>query len=88
MPRVTRGTKGRRRRKRILSMAKGFVGGRSLYRAGRETLDIADPDGIEGTPGSTPGLGLLDVSTTLGPVKQLRVEDAVHLRQRGGQGLG
>jgi large subunit ribosomal protein L20 len=39
MPRVTRGTKGRRRRKRILSMAKGFVGGRSLYRAGRETLE-------------------------------------------------
>lgn len=39
MPRVTRGTKGRRRRKRILGMAKGFVGGRSLYRAGRETLE-------------------------------------------------
>lgn len=39
MPRVTRGTKGRRRRKRILSNAKGFVGGRSLYRAGRETLE-------------------------------------------------
>ena len=39
MPRVTRGTKGRRSRKRILSMATGFVGGRSLYRAGRETLE-------------------------------------------------
>jgi large subunit ribosomal protein L20 len=39
MPRVTRGTKGRRRRKRILEHAKGFVGGRSLYRQGRETLE-------------------------------------------------
>ncbi|MFT4569177.1 MAG: large subunit ribosomal protein L20 [Hyphomicrobiaceae bacterium] len=39
MPRVTRGTKGRRRRNRILSKAKGFVGGRKLYRAGRETIE-------------------------------------------------
>lgn len=39
MPRVTRGTKGRRRRKRILSHAKGFVGGRKLYRQGRETVE-------------------------------------------------
>ena len=40
---------------------------------------IADPDGIEGTPGVSDGLGLLDVETVLSPVKQLRVEEAVHL---------
>jgi len=40
---------------------------------------IADPDGIEGTPGTTEGLGLLDVETVLSPVKQLRVERAIHL---------
>ncbi|HTM76904.1 MAG TPA: cobyric acid synthase [Devosia sp.] len=37
---------------------------------------IADPDGIEGTPGSSEGLGLLDVETMLTPLKQLRVEHA------------
>lgn len=39
MPRVTRGTKGRRRRNSILSLAKGNVGGRKLYRQGRETIE-------------------------------------------------
>ena len=39
MPRVTRGTKARRRRNRILKQAKGFVGGRKLYRQGRETVE-------------------------------------------------
>lgn len=39
---------------------------------------IADPDGIEGKPGSSAGLGLLDVETVLTPVKQLRVEEAIH----------
>ena len=39
MPRVTKGTKGRRRRKRILRHARGYVGGRKLYRQGRETLE-------------------------------------------------
>jgi large subunit ribosomal protein L20 len=39
MPRVTRGTKGRRRHNRILKLAKGYVGGRQLYRQGRETLE-------------------------------------------------
>jgi large subunit ribosomal protein L20 len=39
MPRVTRGTKGRRRHNRILKLAKGFVGGRQLYRQGRETIE-------------------------------------------------
>lgn len=36
---------------------------------------IADPHGIEGTPGSSEGLGYLDIETTLEPEKQLhRVE--------------
>jgi adenosylcobyric acid synthase len=34
--------------------------------------EICDPDGIEETPGSTPGLGLLQTRTTLAPDKQLR----------------
>ncbi|MFP4244669.1 MAG: cobyric acid synthase [Ectothiorhodospira sp.] len=33
---------------------------------------VHDPDGVEGAPGSTPGLGLLEVETTLAPGKQLR----------------
>ena len=37
---------------------------------------VADPDGIEGEPGTSEGLGLLDVDTVLEPVKQLRVEHA------------
>jgi adenosylcobyric acid synthase len=32
---------------------------------------VADPDGIEGPPGSAPGLGLLDVETTLTSDKRL-----------------
>lgn len=39
---------------------------------------IADPDGIEGSPGTSKGLGLLEVDTVLTPVKQLRVENATH----------
>lgn len=37
---------------------------------------IADPDGIEGTPGTSTGLGLLDIETRLTPQKQLRAEGA------------
>ncbi|MBI3710974.1 MAG: cobyric acid synthase [Proteobacteria bacterium] len=33
---------------------------------------IADPDGIEGPAGESPGLGLLDVETVLAPAKTLR----------------
>ncbi len=33
---------------------------------------IHDPLGLEGAPGSSPGLGLLDLETTLAPEKQLR----------------
>ncbi|MBA1147553.1 cobyric acid synthase [Ectothiorhodospiraceae bacterium WFHF3C12] len=32
---------------------------------------VADPHGVEGVPGETPGLGLLDVKTVLAPDKQL-----------------
>lgn len=32
---------------------------------------VHDPDGLEGPPGSTPGLGLLDVETTITPHKAL-----------------
>ena len=39
---------------------------------------ITDPDGVEGEPGTSAGLGLLDVETTLARVKQLRLEDARH----------
>src|SRR5690606_2391560 len=60
------------------------------YRAGGRILGIcggyqmlgrtiADPDGVEGSPGASPGLGLLDVETVLTPVKQLRAERAIHV---------
>ncbi len=40
MPRVTRGFKARRRRKRVLKMAKGYRGGRHrLYRTAVEAVD-------------------------------------------------
>ena len=32
---------------------------------------IADPDGVDGPPGTVPGLGLLDVETVMGGSKQL-----------------
>ncbi len=40
---------------------------------------ISDPDGLEGAAGITRGLGLLDVETTLGPVKQLAITEATHV---------
>ena len=43
---------------------------------------IADPDGVEGLPGESPGLGLLDVATELAPVKQLRLEHATDALSR------
>jgi adenosylcobyric acid synthase len=39
---------------------------------------IADPEGIEGPPGETPGLGLLDVATTMSPDKRLARVQATH----------
>ena len=53
--------------KRVL----GICGGYQML--GRS---IADPDGVEGAPGTSEGLGLLEVDTVLGPAKQLRVEHA------------
>jgi large subunit ribosomal protein L20 len=42
MPRVKRGFKARRRRSKVLKMAKGYVGGRRrLYRQASETVDRA-----------------------------------------------
>jgi large subunit ribosomal protein L20 len=42
MPRVTRGFKARRRRNRLLNLAKGYIGGRSrLYKTATETVDRA-----------------------------------------------
>lgn len=38
---------------------------------------IADPHGIEGEPGTSHGLALLDVDTVLTPVKMLRVETGI-----------
>src|SRR5581483_8070348 len=39
---------------------------------------VADPDGIEGPPGETPGLGLLDVTTIMTPEKSLTRTRAEH----------
>ncbi|WP_127114288.1 cobyric acid synthase [Shimia sediminis] len=39
---------------------------------------IDDPDGIEGSAGTTPGLGLLDVETLMTPDKRLTETQAVH----------
>ena len=58
-----------RRRARVL----GLCGGYQML--GRE---IADPDGIEGKPGSVPGLGLLDLSTTMTPDKRVTRTTALH----------
>ncbi|MDS9468234.1 cobyric acid synthase [Paracoccus sp. MBLB3053] len=60
----------RRRGGRIL----GICGGYQML--GRE---VADPDGIEGKPGVTPGLGMLDVSTVMTPDKRLTQVRAVHV---------
>jgi len=40
---------------------------------------VADPHGIEGQPGVSEGLGVLDVETVLGPQKELRVTSATHV---------
>jgi adenosylcobyric acid synthase len=40
---------------------------------------IADPEGIEGSAGETPGLGLLDVTTVMTPQKSLTRVAAVHV---------
>jgi adenosylcobyric acid synthase len=61
---------------------------KALHRSGARILGIcggyqmlgrtvADPDGIEGAPGASEGLGLLDVETVLTQTKVLRAENAV-----------
>jgi adenosylcobyric acid synthase len=60
----------RRRGGRIL----GICGGYQML--GRV---IADPDGIEGAPGASEGLGLLDIETVMTPEKQLTRVSGVHL---------
>ena len=44
----------------------GICGGYQMLGA-----SVSDPEGIEGPPGDTPGLGLLDVTTTMTPDKRL-----------------
>ncbi|MDT8854341.1 cobyric acid synthase [Paracoccaceae bacterium Fryx2] len=39
---------------------------------------VRDPEGIEGAPGETAGLGLLDVETTMTPDKRLTRTTAIH----------
>ena len=41
--------------------------------------DIADPDGIEGTPCTVKGLGLLNIKTLMKPQKRLAQSTATHL---------
>jgi adenosylcobyric acid synthase len=60
----------RRRGGRVL----GICGGYQML--GRS---IADPDGIEGAPGTSAGLGLLDVETVMTPSKQLTRVSGKHL---------
>ncbi|ODT83446.1 MAG: cobyric acid synthase CobQ [Pelagibacterium sp. SCN 64-44] len=55
-------------------MVLGICGGYQML--GRA---IADPQGLEGAPGTSPGLGLLELETTLLPAKQVRTETAIHL---------
>lgn len=59
----------RRRGGRILGLCGGYqMLGRS----------VADPQGIEGPPGTTPGLGLLEVDTVMHPDKRLARVRASH----------
>jgi adenosylcobyric acid synthase len=39
---------------------------------------ISDPDGLEGPPGTTPGLGLLDLATTMTADKRLTRVQGIH----------
>ena len=51
----------------------GICGGFQMLGA-----SVADPAGIEGPPGTTPGLGLLDVATVMSEDKRLERVSAVH----------
>ncbi len=52
----------------------GLCGGYQIL--GRK---VHDPDGLEGVPGTSEGLGLLDVETTLAPVKTVRQSHATDM---------
>jgi adenosylcobyric acid synthase len=43
---------------------------------------VADPEGIEGPPGETSGLGLLDVDTVMTPQKSLTRVQAIHVETK------
>jgi adenosylcobyric acid synthase len=60
-------------------------GGRVLGLCGGYQMlgkSVADPDGIEGPPGATSGLGLLDVTTIMTPEKSLNRITAKHAQTR------
>ncbi|MEM9724034.1 MAG: cobyric acid synthase [Pseudomonadota bacterium] len=60
----------RRRGGRVLGICGGY---QMLGRA------IRDPDGLDGPPGETPGLGLLDVETVMAPDKRLAEVTGRHI---------
>lgn len=60
----------RRRGGRIL----GICGGYQML-----GTSVSDPDGIEGSAGTSAGLGLLDVQTVMGGDKSLREVEGVHI---------
>ncbi|MEO1503243.1 MAG: cobyric acid synthase [Pseudomonadota bacterium] len=63
-------------------MAHHRRGGRVLGLCGGYQMlgkTVRDPDGVEGPPGETPGLGLLDVETVMSPDKRLERVDGRHL---------
>ncbi len=62
-------------------MAHHRRGGRILGICGGYQMlgtSIADPDGIEGPTGTSPGLGLLNIETTMTPDKRLTLTAATH----------
>jgi adenosylcobyric acid synthase len=55
----------------------GLCGGYQMLGTG-----VADPDGVEGPPGETPGLALLDVTTIMTPEKSLTRITAMHVETK------
>ncbi|RMD68461.1 MAG: cobyric acid synthase, partial [Bacteroidetes bacterium] len=48
---------------------------------------VTDPDGVEGAPSETEGLGLLDIETVMRPVKQTHQVEATFLTAAGAAGF-